>query len=525
MNAITSEPDSQQGHATSGKAWAVFLGLTSLLTIYRLWAVDHSGMSLFFDESQYWDWSRHMAWGYYSKPPMVAAEIWLSTHLFGSGVLGVKTVAMLIYPLTAVALVGLARTLWPGDTGVRIGWTAGGLFLTMPLVGLLGMVVSTDGPLLLCWTLAAWMLWKAQQQDRPLYWVLCGLAVGLGIMSKYTMAAFAITALVTMWMVPGPRRGLLRTGPWLAALAAALVVSPNIWWNIQNDFPTLQHTADITTKSTRGGGIGPALVFLIGQVAAVGPVAVFGAWWLRRRGTASVQQHYLLAMSLPLLVIAVLQALRADAHVNWAAPALIGIVLLLATRLAPTSSDTSGHINNMTTGRTWLLAALLSNLALTGLIFHAQELAAGRLPARFDILVRMKGWPQAYAQLAEIRKQAPYANLPVLADSRLILTQTAYHWRQFEVAPMAWNPNGTRQDHYQLTNSMPEQLGLSALYITDRRDAEPVLSRFDSSSLLREVQVATGPDRNITLRLYVVSGFKGYARHAPGSDDQVNEND
>ncbi|WP_374317655.1 ArnT family glycosyltransferase [Aquabacterium sp.] len=505
---MSDTPLSPASPSKQSAGWALFVLLAGLLTLYRLWAVQHSGISLFFDESQYWDWSRRMDWGYYSKPPMVAAEIWLSTALLGSGVLGVKTLSMLLYPLTAGVLAGLARALWPGEVGVRSGWVAAALFLTMPLVGLLGMVVSTDGPLLLCWALASWALWRAQTQDKPLDWLACGLAVGLGVMSKYTMGAFALTALWVLWAVPGPRKGLWRPGPWMAALAAAVVVAPNIWWNVQNHFPTLQHTADITTKSARSGGIVPAMIFLLGQIAALGPFAVLAAW-LAGRGHRSDEESgktnqgvstFLLAGSAPLLALAVLQAFKADAHVNWAAPALLGVILILAYRLA-----TAGKAMTR-----WVGLAVVSNLLLTGAVFHAQELAHGTLPGKFDILVRMRGWQTAYDALAPVRNQDDLARLPVMADSRLILTQTAYHWRQFDVHPMAWNPKGTRLDHYQMTNSMPGTPGQDVLYVTDRMASPSVLDRFQSSQLLRTVQVPIAPDRMLSLRVYVARGFKGY---------------
>ena len=262
------------------------LAFALVLLVYRVWLIGHSGISLFFDEAQYWDWSQHLAWGYYSKPPMVAGLIWLSTQLFGDGVVGVKLMTMLLYPVTALAMVGFARALWPTSGGVRTGVVAGAVFLSLPMVGALGLFASTDAPLLLCWTLAGWALWRAQVTDRTVYWAALGLACGVGLMSKYTMAAFALTALWTVWAVHGPRRGVARPGPWLAAALALLVLSPNLWWNAHNGFPTLQHTAELTTQSGRDGGLVSALKFAGGQLLMLGPIAVGVAAWLawRARG-------------------------------------------------------------------------------------------------------------------------------------------------------------------------------------------------------------------------------------------------
>jgi len=252
------------------------------LLVYRLWFVEHSGISLFFDEAQYWDWSKHLAWGYFSKPPLIAGLIWLSTHLFGDSVLGVKMVVMLLYPATALCLVGFARALWPTSSGVRTGMVGGALFMTIPMVALMGMFASTDAPLILCWTLASWALWRAQVTNRMSYWVGLGVVCGVGLMGKYTMAAFALTAIWTLWAVHGPQRGIARLGPWVAVLVTLAVLSPNLIWNAQNGFPTMQHTAELTAQSGRSGGIFPALQFLVGQIAMLGPLAVLAGLWLLR---------------------------------------------------------------------------------------------------------------------------------------------------------------------------------------------------------------------------------------------------
>ncbi|WP_189383298.1 glycosyltransferase family 39 protein, partial [Streptosporangium nondiastaticum] len=143
---------------------------------------------------------------------------------------------------------------------------------TLPVTSLMGLFASTDAPLILCWTLASWMLWRAQVTNRLHYWLLCGMACGIGLLGKYTMAAFALTAIWTLWGVPGPKRGVLRIGPWLTVAVAGALLAPNIWWNVQNDFPTLAHTAEITTDSTRSGGIAAVARFLGGQVAMLGPL-------------------------------------------------------------------------------------------------------------------------------------------------------------------------------------------------------------------------------------------------------------
>ncbi|MFZ5528393.1 MAG: ArnT family glycosyltransferase [Pseudomonadota bacterium] len=548
-----------------GRRMWLLLALAAVLLLYRVAVVHYSGISLFFDEAQYWDWSRDLQWGYFSKPPVIAGLIAAGTAVFGNGVLGVKIMPMLTYVATAVAMVGLARALWPTSSGVRTGIVAGALFLTSPMTGLLGMFASTDGPLLLCWTLAAWALWRAQVTNRLGLWLLCGVVCGVGMLSKYTMAAFAITALWALWGVHGPKRGLLRLGPWVAIAAALAVLAPNVLWNAEWGFPTLQHTADITTKSGRSGGPVAALVFLVGQIAMLGPVAVIAGLWLHRRvhsGTnevagqsqwaassqmlppsqwaastqvasssqpassqlsqpeqarakstrnsayylASVTSYrYLVALSAPLLLIAVAQAFRADAHVNWAAPAMISLFLLLATRLSlplvPLSAPRP---------QAWFWVVLASNLILTGIVLHARDVMGDKLPAKADVLVRMRGWDAAFGQLDPLLKDPRVKGLPIVADKRLLLAQAAYQWRSHQPRIMAWNPTGEHGDHYQLQRSMPNTVGQDVLLLTDAPDPDYILNRFAFKRELGRSVVQVGPGRQITLYLYLARGFVGY---------------
>ncbi|MFY9478747.1 MAG: glycosyltransferase family 39 protein [Aquabacterium sp.] len=548
-----------------GRRMWLLLALAAVLLVYRTAVVHYSGISLFFDEAQYWDWSRELQWGYFSKPPVIAGLIAAGTAVFGNGVLGVKIMPMLTYVATAVAMVGLARALWPTSSGVRTGIVAGALFLTSPMTGLLGMFASTDGPLLLCWTLAAWALWRAQVTNRLGLWLLCGVVCGVGMLSKYTMAAFAITALWALWGVHGPKRGLLRLGPWVAIAAALAVLAPNVLWNAEWGFPTLQHTADITTKSSRSGGPVAALVFLVGQIAMLGPVAVIAGLWLHRRvhtGTnevagqsqwaassqmlppsqwaastqvasssqpassqlsqpeqartkstrnsayylASVTSYrYLVALSAPLLLIAVAQAFRAGAHVNWAAPAMISLLLLLATRLSlplvPLSAPRP---------QAWFWLVLASNLILTGIVLHARDVMGDKLPAKADVLVRMRGWDAAFGQLDPLLNDPRVQGLPIVADKRLLLAQAAYQWRSHQPRIMAWNPTGAHGDHYQLQRSMPNTVGQDVLLLTDAPDPDYILNRFAFKRELGRSMVQVGPGRQITLYLYLARGFVGY---------------
>src|SRR5258708_12311724 len=88
---------SPAGSATAPRRsfWTAVL-IVATLTVVRLVALRFSTVDLFFDESQYWAWSREPALGYFSKPPLLAWLIAAAEHLCGPSEAGIRAPAPLI---------------------------------------------------------------------------------------------------------------------------------------------------------------------------------------------------------------------------------------------------------------------------------------------------------------------------------------------------------------------------------------------------------------------------------------------
>jgi 4-amino-4-deoxy-L-arabinose transferase-like glycosyltransferase len=322
------------------------------LSVWHAWVVTHVDAGLHVDEAQYWLWSKDLDWGYFSKPPMVAALIALSTDWLGDGLLGVRALAMLCYPLTAVVLHAWVREVvsdvapGPQARPERAGQFAALVFIASPVAGLLGLVATTDAPLLLAWSLAARALWRAWRDGRRRDYLWLGLWLGLGLLSKYTMAAFVLSALGVLLLLPR-RRAASAASRWAGlawtALPALACLLPNLWWNAENGWPTLRHTAEITVGAAARNPLRSEGEYLAGLLLLLGPVVVpWALAWRSARGRAAPPstpgarvgrpqaRRFAGWLVLPLVALGALQALHAKAQVNWTAPALIGGVLALA---------------------------------------------------------------------------------------------------------------------------------------------------------------------------------------------------
>ena len=483
--------------ATAGRFSAAWLiALAAALLAWRFWVLPRLGITLYVDEAQYWTWAQHLDWGYYSKPPGVAALIGLSTALFGDGLVGVKALSLLCYPLAAALCWGIARRLY--DTRVAF-WSAAAI-LTLPIFSWLGLFVSTDALLTVFWSAALWAYLRALDNDGWGDWLLLGAVCGLGLLSKYTMAAWLGAAFLHLLLFRRDRLASVR--PWVAAGLALAMLGPNIAWNVAHDWPTLKHTADITLRRHSGGGAASLGEFWAAQWAAFGPVlgCVFALLLLRvRESWRDERTRLLLWFALPLWAVVSLQAIKGGANANWAAPAF-----------APAVIAATGWLLQRNRLRL-AVAGIAINQLVVGLAYHwAQWMPAvdARLAAKLNPYKRAMGWDELGRQLKPILAAHPEAVL--VADNRTLLAHMLYELREIKPLAASWNPNGEVSDHYKLTTDLRPHVGRDMILIDNDAPGAGLASRFARIEPLAELQAPIDGENVRRLKVYLLHDFKGY---------------
>ena len=123
------------------------------------------------DEAEYWAWSRHLDWSYYSRGPLIAWLIRLATELLGgmsvkltgSLMLAVRLPAVLLGGLTAWGVFRLASL----TTGARRPAMMAVLLLpAIPVLAIGGVLITSDTPLVCCWTWAAVWTYRAVRSQQ-----------------------------------------------------------------------------------------------------------------------------------------------------------------------------------------------------------------------------------------------------------------------------------------------------------------------------------------------------------------------
>jgi 4-amino-4-deoxy-L-arabinose transferase-like glycosyltransferase len=474
----------------------LLFGLTAALLAWRFWLLPSLGITLYVDEAQYWTWAQHLDWGYFSKPPGVAALIWLSTALFGDGIAGVKALAMLCYPLAAVACWATARRLYDE----RVAFWSAIAVLTLPIFSWLGLFVSTDALLTLFWALALWAFLRALDGDAWRDWLLLGAICGLGLLSKYTMAAWLGAAFLYLLAFHRPR--LASPRPWLAVGLALLILSPNIAWNFAHDFPTLKHTADITLNRQSGGGLASLGEFWAAQWIAFGPVlgSVFFLLLIRiRESWRDDRTRLLLWFALPLWAVVSVQAMKSSANANWAAPAFAPASIAAVAWLLQREK------------KKLLVAGLIINLVLVGLVYHWPQVLSLATPesrAKLNPFKRAMGWDELGRQLKPILQAHPDSVL--VADNRTLLAHMLYELRDLKPLAASWNPSGIASDHYKLSTDLRPYIGKDVILITDTAPGADFAPRFARIEKLATLRAPLDARTSRDMDVYLLHAFKGY---------------
>src|ERR1700685_2278702 len=95
--------------------WRITLAAALAVTLVRVAVLILSPLQLYPDEAQYWWWAQSLSFGYFSKPPLIALIVWLSTAVFGNAEWAIRIASPLLHGATSLLLFGIARRAFPGQ--------------------------------------------------------------------------------------------------------------------------------------------------------------------------------------------------------------------------------------------------------------------------------------------------------------------------------------------------------------------------------------------------------------------------
>ena len=292
------------------------------IVVLRIVVVWFNNIDLYVDEVQYWFWGQNLDFGYYSKPPLIGWLLRAITDLAqSSSRFWLRLPAPILHGVTAFLLFQWIRR----EQGDRIGFWTAITYLSLPLITIGSSVISTDTVMMPFFALTLLFYWRMLSSGRVKFAVLAGLSIGLSFLAKYAAIYFFLGVAVSAIFNARKRPSLLLTS--FLVFTFLLTISPNLIWNIFNEFTTVKHTA------SNIGWINSSLIafelkfvemfkFLASQFAVIGPIlggVLLIAIFSRRSDTEFSQ----LLFFVPVIIVVTLQALLSNANANWAAAAYL----------------------------------------------------------------------------------------------------------------------------------------------------------------------------------------------------------
>jgi 4-amino-4-deoxy-L-arabinose transferase-like glycosyltransferase len=202
-----------------------------IFALLLLRAIIAAQLPLSADEAYYWLWSRHLAAGYFDHPPMIAWLIFAGTWLFGDTPLGVRFFGIVL-SVPATWFVWRAASLLLKDDN-RAALAA--LFFNLTLmVSVVLLAATPDMPSVVASTVFIYFLARVQAESDGKAWLGVGVAAGLGLLAKFSALFLGAGALGWLVVDRNARKWLLSPWPYMGAVLATAIWSPNLLWQWQH---------------------------------------------------------------------------------------------------------------------------------------------------------------------------------------------------------------------------------------------------------------------------------------------------
>ncbi|MBX6364426.1 MAG: glycosyltransferase family 39 protein [Gemmatimonadetes bacterium] len=262
-------------------AFAV-VGAHALTNLYSPYGVHR-------DEFLYLAMGRHLRLWAMDFPPMIALLAEWTRGVLGSSLVAIRLPSAVAHALLIFLAALLAREFGGGRFAQALAALAVALDPLFLRAGNLFQPVVLDQ---LWWTVGLLLLARVGRAGRGgaarAYWLLFGVACGLGLLTKFSILFLGVGALAGILL--SPLRGWLRTPwPWLAAAVALALGSPSIVGQVQLGFPVVQQMRDLRGSQLVHVGYAD---FLLEQAVMLGPLLLLALAGLVRLVAAPSMRPY-----------------------------------------------------------------------------------------------------------------------------------------------------------------------------------------------------------------------------------------
>jgi hypothetical protein len=233
------------------------------------------------DELYFLDCARHLQASYVDQPVLAPLLAWVSLHLFGVSLPGLRVWPSLAAWATVV-VAGLTAREFGGTRRAQLLAAVG--TATMPQLLSSDHLANTTPYALLAWAGLALVVVRIGRTGDCRWWLAAGVIAGLGVADDHSEAFLAVAVVIGALLSGG------RTMIWNRWFAAGAVIAvafevPDLWWQAQHGWATIAMTEALNRENGGLAQVGPWVLQQLGITAlSLAWVWVIGLWCLWRSG-------------------------------------------------------------------------------------------------------------------------------------------------------------------------------------------------------------------------------------------------
>lgn len=472
----------------------LILGVIALIRLFYINYLPFLG-----DEAYYWQWARHLDWGYYEQGPMTALVIWVFTLFTNiNTVFTVRLGAVILSLATMIIAYFTFRRFMPEDNDDKNN-LINILLLTSSLIYSIGAVLMMhDTVMVFFYSLFLYnMTYIIKEPEKNKYWGLAGILLGLGIMSKLTMGTVYFGVAAFLLLTGTFRKYLL--GFLVFTLFTFIFTLPYIYWNFTHDFATFRYLL-IRGGSTGGFTLKYFLELLGSQTGLISPllfllfIPAFIKSVRKIEFTASFAFATLFwASIIPFFIL----SLKSRVEANWPAFTFLPLFFIASVYLASLNRKLSRPIS-------WTV--ILSGMFITAFVYIQAVSPLVRLPEKNDPLKKTYGYKELAPLISEI-----YEKLP--AKDSTFLSSRHYQMASLLSFYMPGQPDfkvllkHESNKNYRFWADAGKLKGLNCLFVyTEPWENAEMTALFVHREFTGEIDVAI-PGLNV--RKYYIAYFEG----------------
>ena len=365
---------------------------------FILWNIFSFHLDLHPDMSDHWVWSRHLDWGYYEHPPMVAWNMRIATEL--GNLLGVANITMLKLGSVIFSTVILYLSYMMGKVYFqpRIALIFVILLESTIYFSIGSVFWHIDQFYLVAWLGCMIVMGKYFNDSNHKWFLVIGVITGLGAISKYIMILFYLSLFA--WIIfDRTNRNLIKNYYiYLSGIISFIIFSPVFYWNYIHDWISFKFQLYKGLKDS--SGIETFLLFSVGHIILFSIILTVLSWILLFRSRLMNLKNnsvdkFLLSTVLTPFFFFTLSSLRGNvADPHWLNITYFSLFLLLAR-----------YIDQfMIKQKPSYFYALIStayglNYILIGFAMMQTFTNIAEQPVEFDSTTKLLGWKKTAQQI------------------------------------------------------------------------------------------------------------------------------